>query len=139
MNEISTNVKKYVVLTWNKGEYLIDERQHNIVLTMGLNDRIDIDGNVIYGKSISEVITIGEKNKRDNQIRDAINQDYYKDFTGSDKTIQSFSNERKKKALESMKNGFLKNFKNREIPKNAEYILKGIQFRIDTIDWEKSY
>lgn len=135
MNQISTSVKKYIVLTWSKGEYLIDERQHDIVLKMGLNDRIDIDGNLLYGKSISEVITLEEKSRRDNNIKTNTEIDYYQNYTGVDKTLASFTPSRRKKALESMRKGFLKNFEGREIPYNAQLILKNMEYRIGTSEW----
>ena len=135
MNEIINNPKKYVVITFNKGEYYIDERQHNIVLKMGINDKIDIDVNIIFGKSIAEIITVDEKNRRDFDIKTTITPDYYKDFTGIDKTLSNFSPERRKRAMEKVRAGFLKNFEGREIPYQAKLVLKNMDYRIGTAEW----
>lgn len=135
MKELITNPKTHVILTWKDGEYFINEKQHQVVLNIGLNDKITIDGSTIFGKSISEIITVEEKYRRDESIKNSYEVDFYKNFTGVDKTLDSFTPSRRKRALESMRKGFLKNFKGREIHHNAQLILKNMDYRIGTSEW----
>lgn len=135
MQEITIEPKTHVIITWNKGEYFITKKQHNAIILMGLNDRISIDNNTIFGKSIAEIITIDEKNRRDYDIKTTITPDYYKDFTGIDKTLSNFTPERRKRAMEKVRAGFLKNFEGREIVYQAKLVLKNMDYRIGTAEW----
>lgn len=135
MQELTTNPKTHVILTWKDGEYFITEKQHQIVLSIGLNDKITIDGSTIFGKSISEIITIEEKYKRDENVKTSHEVDFYKNYTGVDETLRTFTPSRRKKALESMRKGFMKNFKNNEMSYSAQLVLKNMDYRIGTAEW----
>ena len=58
MNEISTQIKTHVVITYNDSHYFITMGQNNALKNLGTNDRIEIEGNSIKGSNISEVMTI---------------------------------------------------------------------------------
>ncbi len=58
MNEISTVVKTYAVVTYTGVHYLITESQENQLRNLGLNDEIDIDGNIVKMKNIADILTI---------------------------------------------------------------------------------
>jgi len=135
MQQLTTEPKTHVIITWNKGEYYITKRQNDAIVLMGLNDRITVDGNTIFGKSIAEVITAEEKTRRDYDIKTTITPDYYKDFTGIDKTLSNFSPERRKRAMEKVRAGFLKNFEGREMAYQAKLVLKNMDYRIGTAEW----
>lgn len=133
MSNITENPKTHVVLTFSKGEYYIDARQHDIVLKMGLNDKIIIDGNLIFGKSISEVLTIDEKFRRDHEIKKTDEDKYYPSFTGINAVLESFSPTRRKRALEKMRGGFLGHFNGSQLPRNAKAMLSNMDQKIALI------
>lgn len=58
MNEISTEVKTYAVVTYTGVHYLITENQESQLRNLGLNDEIDIDGNIVKMKNIADILTI---------------------------------------------------------------------------------
>lgn len=134
MNELSTSVKTHIIITWSKGEYPITERQHNEVIKLGLNDQITIEGNTLFGKSIAEIITVAEKRRRDNDIKVGSEDTYYKNFTINE-TLESFTPDRRQKALIKIREGFKKHFKGRQIQSNAQVMLKNMDYRIGTAQW----
>lgn len=135
MQELTTEPKTHVIITWNKGEYYITKKQHDAVVLMGLNDRITIDSNTLFGKSIAEIITVEEKNRRDFDLKTTTTPDYYKDFTGIDKSLLNFTPERRKRAMEKVRAAFLKHFEGREILYQAKSVLNNMNYRIDTAEW----
>jgi hypothetical protein len=136
MNEISNKVKTHAIITWSKGAYFITENQHREVMKLGLNDSITIDGCTLFGKSIAEIITVDEKKKRDNDLRE-LPPDYYQNYTGVDKTLVNMTPERRRNALDKIHKGFMKHFEGRPVPICANTILKNMQFKMDTQDWSR--
>ncbi len=136
MNEISNKIKTHVIITWSKGAYCITDNQHREVAKLGLNDSITIDGCTLFGKSIAEIITIEEKRKRDNDIKD-IPADYYQNYTGIDKSLVNMTPERRRNALDKIHKGFIKHFEGRTIPIGGNNILKNMEFKIGTQDWSR--
>lgn len=58
MNELSTNIKTHVIITYNNSHHFITIRQNEALKNMGKDDRIEIDGTTIKGGNISEVMTL---------------------------------------------------------------------------------
>ena len=134
MNELTIEPKSHVIMTWNKTEHFITQKQHNIVINLGLQDKIIVDGNLIFGKSIAEILTLDNfyKNFPDKRPQQELKPF---DFKTISQTMNGFSKERRKKALESMRSGFLTVFNGEPTTSSAKSILKDMNFRIDTIDW----
>ncbi len=135
MQELITNPKTHVIITWKDGEYYINNKQHEIVLNIGLNDTITIDGNTIYGKSISEIITVEEKNRRDFNIKTTIEPDYFKNYSGLSMSVENFTPSRRKKAMEKVRDSFIKYFEGKTMSEGAKVVLKNINYRVDTAEW----
>lgn len=134
MNQITINPKTHVILTWSKGEYFIDEKQHSVVARMGLNDKVEINGNTLFGKSIAEIITVSEKIRRDNDVKVTNEDSYYKNFTINE-TLKSFTPDRRQKALTSMREGFKKHFEGKTMSSYTQTMLKNMDYRISTAQW----
>lgn len=58
MNEITTDVKTHAIITHSKAHYFITSTQEKALVKLGMDDRIAIDGNLIKGSSIAEVMTL---------------------------------------------------------------------------------
>lgn len=129
MNEISSDVKTHVIITWSKGEYLINDIQHREILKLGLNDSITINSCTLFGKSIAEIITVTEKNRRDNDVKITNEDSYYKNFN-INQVWETLTPERKKEVLIKMKEGFLKHLEGKKMSKNAQAILKNMDDHI---------
>lgn len=58
MNELSTNLKTHVLITYNDSHHFINFKQNEALKNLGKDDRIEIDGSTIKGSNISEVMTL---------------------------------------------------------------------------------
>ncbi|MCK4782091.1 hypothetical protein KAS79_04205, partial [Candidatus Parcubacteria bacterium] len=115
--QISTDVKKFVVITFTGGHHFITEKQNEILKTLNNQSNITINNCVVHCKNIAEILTT-EKYYETYPNKQPANQ--YKNYSSISDTINSFSNERRKRALQSIIKGFEKHFKGREIPLQSQ-------------------
>ena len=57
MNQLTTNVKSHVIITFTKSHHFITQKQHDSLINMGQNAQIIVDGNLIKTSNIAEIIS----------------------------------------------------------------------------------
>ena len=130
-----TNPNKFVVVTYSGSHYFINTLQYDLVLANGTDEIYDFDGSKVKGRNIAEIVTI-EQYQKDHPEKVKCDVDYLPTFT-INQTIESFTPERRKRALESIKNGFEKITKGKQIGREGINLLKQMNMRIGTAEWER--
>lgn len=57
MNQLTTNPKTHVIITFTKSHHFITQKQHDSLINMGQNAQIIVDGNMIKTSNIAEIIS----------------------------------------------------------------------------------
>jgi len=60
MTQLTTNVKTHVIITFSGSHHFINATQEKRLQSLSKDDQIEIDGNTIFIKSISEIITVNK-------------------------------------------------------------------------------
>ena len=118
--KLTTRVKTHAIITYLKNHYFLDNFQHQKLQTLGINQSINIDGVIIKSQNIAEVLPIAEYYK---QYPNKQPERQYKDFTGLQNTLETFSEQRRKRALNNIINGFKKYFVGRKMPPQSKKML----------------
>lgn len=105
---LSTEVKTHVVKTYSGGTYFINNSQHQQLTRLGVNDNITLEGCIIKGRNISEILTTAKYYEMHPDKR-PVNENYtYNNFSERE-TYQGYaskhltSKERLEKALKTWK------------------------------------
>lgn len=141
MNQLTTEVKTHVLITYSKSTYFLTKNQEAKLKYIGLNDTIEIDGNKIKGANIAEIIKIEEYYKQHPQKREEHTNYTFEEFKSYQTTkIEPVTKEKRIRALRSMIKGFKEYFSNKEIPKHSQAILSRMEKSLqETIDGVKDY
>ena len=124
--------KTHVLISFTGVHYFINADQEKQLSKVGDKDRINIDGSVVVGKNISDVLTIEKYYQTFPNKRPSYNR---QDFTGLSDIIRNFSEERKQKAMQSIITGFKKHFQGRVMPLKSQKMLDGFLLRVN-IKWQ---
>ena len=57
MNQLATDLKSHVIITFTKSHHFITQKQHDSLINMGQNAQIIVDGNLIKTSNIAEIIS----------------------------------------------------------------------------------
>ena len=103
---VSTEVLTHVIVTFSKSHHFITALQEEKLRTIGLQDSFTVNGATIKASNIAEILPIATFYDMHPEKRPAGTE--YKNMTGIFGTVETFSGERRKKALKSMRKGLLK-------------------------------
>jgi len=127
MKNLSTQIKTYAMITFTGGHYMITEQQNEMLKKMNLSEKIVINNSVIHTKNIAEIMPIGQYYETFPDKRPVEN---YKNFSNINETLQSFSEQRRKKALQSIIKGFEKHFVGRIISAKSQAMLNKMKAKL---------
>ena len=121
--KLSTEVKKYVVLTFAGGKYFITQQEFDKILATPNNSSVIIQKTPVKISNIAEIPPIEEyfnqhPNERPEFYPDT--QLYLKNY------VSGMSDQRRKIAISKVIEGFKQYFQGREIPITAQNLLNGM-------------
>lgn len=125
---ISTNPKTNIIIFWDNSEKFIttDENQQiEVLMSQGLSG-FELNNSKFKFNDIKKYLTIKEYYNLypHRQITS------YKNYSGLTDVVNSFSEQRKKKALQSIVKGFEKYFTNRAMPVKSQAMLNKMKTRL---------
>ena len=83
MTQMTTNVYTHYVVTYSRVNYPITQQQFEVILAMDLDGEMELDGNIIKRKNISDILT-AEK------FREAFPDKEKKNYNPISRPLQSF-------------------------------------------------
>ncbi|MCK5061737.1 hypothetical protein KAR28_04250 [Candidatus Parcubacteria bacterium] len=125
--QISKNLNTHVILTYAGSKYYITAKQEIALRKLSDNDKFYNNDRMVRVNTIKEIMPIAEYYNSHPKERP-----HYNNY--DDKKLPErlpYSAKRQLKNLKAMRNGFLRNFYNKEISGRSKEILENINTRID--------
>lgn len=124
---LSTNVITHVIITYTGGHYKITEQQEKILQRVGQDQIIEVEGNKIKGRNISEVMTIEKYHETFPNKKPEYHN--YPKLPEYEENI--FTKSKRIKSLESIIAGFKKHFGNKQIPSQSIAMLNKMKEKLE--------
>ena len=129
--QLQAKVYTHVIITNFNTHHKITEQTHQKLRLVGNQDRVlDDDGVEIKGSQIAAVFPISEYYKQYPEKR----PETVSDNTTINEVLKSYITPKRLNALQSMKNGFENNFRNREIEGQSQTIYNAITSHVARVE-----
>ncbi len=120
MNNLQTEVKEFVIITFTGGHHFITDKQNQYLKNINIGGNININNCIIHAKNIAEILTTKKYYETFPDKRPAPE---VKEFMFLSSTVKGFADERRKRALNNIIKGFKKHFEGKIMPENSKKML----------------